>query len=95
MEYREAYDALTSAGPIDRWYVFSQHFDVEIARHTLESFEPAVPVTPEAAAYAGIGLLFGLLLLAGGERGMKGAVRRVRGRKKPGQGARELREPHL
>ncbi|MDX1709864.1 MAG: DUF2937 family protein [Rhodovibrionaceae bacterium] len=95
LEYREAYDALASAGPLERWYVFGQHFDAEIASKTFESFEPAVPVTPEAAAYAGIGLLLGLLLLAGGERGMKGAVRRARGRKDSPHTARDLREPHL
>jgi hypothetical protein len=94
IEYREAYDALTTAGPLERWYVFSQHLDTEIAKRTLESFEPAVPVTPEAAVYAGIGLLLGLLLLAGGERGMKGAVRRTR-RKDGARPAHELREPRL
>jgi hypothetical protein len=95
VEYREAYDALLSAGPLDRWIVFSQHFDASIAEKAFESFQPASPFTPEGAAYAGVGLLLGLLLLAAGERGMKGATRRMRRREHVVRPSRELREPHL
>ena len=95
VEYREAYDALAAAGPLDRWYVLSRHFDMDIARQTAESFQPATPFTAEGAAYAGIGLLLALLLLAGAERGMKGATRQISRRESSGHPARELREPHL
>jgi hypothetical protein len=42
---------------------------------TLEQFAPAVPISLESVIYASLGMVIGLMLLAGGERGSKGAGR--------------------
>ena len=76
-QLQAAYDALTQAGSIDQPIVFGRFFDSSVANATLEQFVPAVPISLEAVIYAGIGMVFGLMLLAGGERGTKGAGRFV------------------
>jgi len=38
------------------------HLDSELARRTLNDFEPAVPTTVEGAAFGGAGVVFGRLL---------------------------------
>ena len=40
------------------------YFDTEIGRRTMENFQPAVPVTLEGLAYAGIGFGLGYLLVS-------------------------------
>lgn len=63
---------LETAGPFARLYVFARNFDPEFVESTYQSYEPAVPVTPEGALHAGVGLLAGMLLarLLGGLFGM-------------------------
>lgn len=58
----EAYVALTGA---DAWWRaprFFVHFDWEVAASTTEAYRPGMPVTPEAAVYAGVGFLLGDML---------------------------------
>jgi hypothetical protein len=73
---RQAVDALTHAQPIARPWQFLQHIDVETARTTLNDFALPLPLTTEGLVYAGIGLLIGLLLLAGVEGIVRGLFRR-------------------
>ena len=62
---RNAYEALSLARPFERPTVFAKHFDPEVARSTLNAFEPAVPATPEALVYGAAGILAALLISAG------------------------------
>lgn len=43
-------EAMQSAGPVRRLYVFAKDFDPEIAERTLENYEPATPLSLEAVA---------------------------------------------
>ena len=52
-------DAMASAGPIARLYVMVKDWDPAIARRTLDAYEPAAPVTLEAAAAAGLTAILG------------------------------------
>ncbi len=63
----KAYGDLAGAAPWMRVPAFAQHYNVELARRTWKDFKPAVPATPEGAAYGGVGFLFGWLavILAG------------------------------
>jgi hypothetical protein len=78
----EAYQALTGS---DRWWrarAFARHVDWNIATSTLTAYQPAVPVTAEAAVYAGSGfgagaLIFLLIL------GLWGPERRKARRREP------------
>ncbi len=74
-----AYNTLTLANPLERPTSFIAHFDPSIAEETMKAFEPAVPVTSEALVYAAVGMLIALLLLAGGETGCRGAVKKIKG----------------
>ena len=74
-----AYNTLTLADPLERPTAFIAHFDASIAEETMKAFEPAVPVTSEAIVYAAVGMLIALLLLAGGETGCRGAVKKIKG----------------
>ena len=56
---REQLQAMTSAGPLKRLYVFVKDFDPEIARSTLDSYEPAAPLSFEALAAAGFAAVWG------------------------------------
>lgn len=78
---RVAHDALRAAGPFERPVAFARHFDESIARSTLDQFVPAVPISPEGLAYAAVGMLVGLLLLAGGQRGARATARGLRRRR--------------
>ena len=51
-------DAMASAGPLGRLYVMAEDFDPEIARRTLDNFEPATPLSAEALTVAGVAALF-------------------------------------
>ena len=77
---QQAYYALREATPLERPVVLARHLDPAIAESTLEAFQPAMPVSPEGFVYAGVGMLLGLLLLAGGERGGKAVGRGVKRR---------------
>jgi len=50
-----------TAARFKRLYVFARDFDPEFVEATFEIYEPAVPVTAEGAAHAGMGLLGGLI----------------------------------
>ena len=54
--------ALAGATGIERPSAFVGHFDRDIALSTLHDFQPALPLTLEAAAYALAGLLLATLL---------------------------------
>jgi hypothetical protein len=61
----DAYAALTESAPVVRLAVFLKHLDGEIAAATAAHFTPALPLSLEGLLHAAIGLLCGLLLLAG------------------------------
>jgi hypothetical protein len=66
---RGAYQALAGANPLERPFVWIRFFDDSVARATLDQFVPAMPLSAEAVVYAGIGMLIGLIILSGIERG--------------------------
>ena len=76
---QSAYEALSLARPFDRPTLFAKHFDPEVARTTLNAFEPAVPATPEAMVYGAAGMLAALLISAGFARLGRGLARPSRG----------------
>lgn len=51
--------ALQDAGPVEQFTAFASHLDPKLMSATLESYKPAVPVTPPGFTFAGLGLLFG------------------------------------
>jgi hypothetical protein len=55
----EQLEAMTSAGPLKRLYVMAKDFDPQIARRALDNFEPAAPLSLEAAAAAGLAAAWG------------------------------------
>jgi Protein of unknown function (DUF2937) len=56
---QEGLDAMRSAGPLKRIYVMAKDFDPEIARHTLDNYEPAAPLSFEAVVAAGLAAISG------------------------------------
>jgi hypothetical protein len=74
-----AYNALTLSEPLERPINFLRYFDPQVAEETMRAFEPAVPVTSEALIYGALGVIIGLFLLAGGESGCRGVVKKVKG----------------
>jgi len=62
-EYSEAFGALQSSNPWTRPFVFLQHLDPEILNAV--QFTPALPLSPEGAVYALVGVLLALLLYKG------------------------------
>ena len=57
-----AHDTLAKADSLTRPFAFFRHMKTEIAWNTLSNYRPAVPLTPEAAVYALVGVLFAALL---------------------------------
>lgn len=55
--------ALEGAGPFTRAYLAARMTDRDVAQRAMENFKPAVPATFEGAVFAGVGFLFGLLVL--------------------------------
>ncbi len=53
---------LDQAGPFTRLAPTLAQLDGEVARHTLDNFEPAVPVTQEGLGLGALGLLVGRLI---------------------------------
>jgi len=51
--------AMASAGPLKRLYVMIKDFDPEIARRTLDNYEPAAPLTFEALVAGGVAAIAG------------------------------------
>jgi hypothetical protein len=56
---RQSYDDLASAGEFERLLVFASQRRSAIARRTMGDFRPALPVTLEGLAHAGVGLVLG------------------------------------
>ena len=56
---RQSYGNLASAGEFERLLVFGTSVDAAIARRTMADFRPAVPVSLEGLAHAGLGLVLG------------------------------------
>jgi hypothetical protein len=52
-------EALNSAGPLTRLYVVATNFDPEIARSTLDAYEPAEPLSIGALTAGGLAALWG------------------------------------
>ncbi len=77
---REAYAELSFVAPLFRPLVFTQHLDTEIARGTLRDFAPALPLSAEGLAYAGVGLALGLGVLSGLQAVGRAAARPKRAR---------------
>ncbi len=75
---RDAVDALIQAPPIARPLRLLQNIDMDTARTALGDFALSLPLTTEGFVYAGIGLILGLLILAGLERLLSGLFRRQR-----------------
>lgn len=50
----EEVDDMKSAGPLKRIYVLAKDFDPDIARRTLDDYEPAAPMSLEGVAAAGL-----------------------------------------
>ncbi len=46
--------AMASAGPVRRVFAMLTEADPEVARRTLDAYEPAAPLTPEALTAAGV-----------------------------------------
>lgn len=64
---KRAYSELREAPSWSRVAVFIRHYNPELARRTWTAFKPAVPTTPEGAAYGAVGFVVGwLLVIAGG-----------------------------
>jgi len=51
--------AMTSAGPLIRLFVMAKDFDPQIAQSTLDTYEPAAPLTFEALMAAGLAAVWG------------------------------------
>ncbi len=73
-----ALTALESANLFTRPFVFLYHMHTDIAWNALRVFQPGVPTTLEGLVYALAGILLGLLIY----NSIKGAVNKVRGKKK-------------
>jgi hypothetical protein len=58
-DLRQSYGDLASAGEFERLLVFATRVDPVIARRTMGDFRPALPVTLEGFAHAGVGLVLG------------------------------------
>ena len=56
---KEQLQAMTSAGPLKRLYVIAKDFDPQIARSTLDNYEPAAPLSIEALATGGLAAVWG------------------------------------
>lgn len=60
LELDDAYQALLNAPVWKKPFLFFYHFDSELFRAL--HFQPALPLTPEGAIYAFVGILAGLLV---------------------------------
>ncbi len=83
-ELEAAHSALIEAPPLERPLAFARHLDSDLALATFERYVPALPIDAEGLSYAAIGLLSGLLLLAGCQQCGRLAVRPFRRRKSIG-----------
>ena len=63
------YEALEASGSFQKVITLIRSFELDTARATWEQFEPGLAFTAEAGVYAAVGMLAGIALLAGGEKG--------------------------
>lgn len=75
---QSAYATLTEAELWQRPLLFAQHFHPGIADDAFEAFQPAFPVSIEALVYAAVGMMLGLILLAGGDLSCRKMIHRLR-----------------
>jgi Protein of unknown function (DUF2937) len=61
-ELRAAHAAVMDAHPLTRPFAATYHMDMSVLNVTMDRFVPSVPLTAEALAYAGLGLLAGILV---------------------------------
>ena len=73
-----AYASLSGAGPLERPLAFFQQMQPDLAQETLKVFVPAMPISTEGFVYAAVGLVLGLMLMAGGEGTGRRIGRRLR-----------------
>ncbi len=55
----EQLEAMAAAGPLKRLYVLAKDFDPQIARRTLDNYEPAAPLSLEALTAGGLAAAWG------------------------------------
>lgn len=91
---RGALIELASASPLERPFAFLENVDSGLFRATLDAYVPAMPVSVEGFTYAAVGMLLGLVLLAGAERSGKSVARRWKTRRQR-QRDRRWAEPRL
>lgn len=53
-------EALARADALTRPFIFIRHIKTDIAWNTLNAYRPAVPLTPEAAIYALVGIVLAI-----------------------------------
>ncbi len=63
-DLRQTLEEIQGATAVQRFARLPDYLDSEIGQRTLESFQPAVPVTTEGFAYAGVGFVTGYILMA-------------------------------
>ena len=73
-----AFQTLSGAGPLERPLAFVQQMQPNLAQETLKVFVPAMLISPEGFVYAAVGLVLGLMLMAGGEGTGRRIGRRLR-----------------
>ena len=73
---------LQAAPAYKKFLVFVKDVDLDIARATLGSFTPGLPVTLEGAAYAAAGIVAGMVFYFCASRLIVLAVKKVAGRKR-------------
>lgn len=79
-DLQAALDAIRDASPWERMFTFVRNADTSIARETLESYVPNVPLDLESLVYAGCGLLVAFGLYQGTKGSLRLAVCRRRTR---------------
>jgi len=86
---RETQEALDRDGPVGRITTIVTHYDPGIASHAFETFQPAIPVSPESFVLGVLGFVFGggFVHLAAHPLG-RGKARRHR--REEGEADREL-----
>lgn len=84
-DLKEAQAALDGASPLTRPMVFLDHLDPDLASAAFDSYVPALPLDSEGLVYAAIGLVLGLMLLAGCQGCGRLAMRPLRKRRHNGQ----------
>lgn len=75
---QSAYAALTESEIWQRPLVFARHFQPGIAEDAMAAFQPAFPVSIEALVYAAVGMMLGLILLAGCDLSCRKVAHRLR-----------------